>query len=132
MRPYTATEAVETARPRFWDESWDPHTVYLAILPALQAAARAHGYALAVHGSTRRDFDLIAVPWVEEYSNPDILAAALQTAACGLVSTIVGSWEGRGSSTAAQAWTRKPNGRFAIVLPIGMQHFLDLSIVGAQ
>lgn len=31
---------------------------------------REHGYALAVHGSVNSDFDLIAVPWVEEAGDP--------------------------------------------------------------
>lgn len=39
--------------------------VYAAALyPDLAALFRRHGYALAVHGSLQRDFDLIAVPWV--------------------------------------------------------------------
>jgi hypothetical protein len=31
---------------------------------------REHGYALAVHGSVGTDFDLIAVPWVDEAGTP--------------------------------------------------------------
>jgi hypothetical protein len=31
---------------------------------------RAHGYALAVHGSVGNDFDLVAVPWVDEAGDP--------------------------------------------------------------
>lgn len=31
----------------------------------LAEIARAHGYALAVHGSLARDFDLICIPWIE-------------------------------------------------------------------
>ena len=41
--------------------------VYAAALyPDLAEIAREHGYALAVHGSLARDFDLIAVPWREK------------------------------------------------------------------
>ena len=43
--------------------------VYAAIYPALAKVFQKHGYALAVHGSLARDFDLIAVPWVEKPSN---------------------------------------------------------------
>lgn len=39
--------------------------VYAALYPQLAAIFVKHGYALAVHGSMARDFDLIAVPWVE-------------------------------------------------------------------
>jgi len=45
--------------------------VYAAALyPELAAVFRAHGYALAVHGSLQRDFDLVAIPWVEAPSLP--------------------------------------------------------------
>lgn len=38
---------------------------YCCLYPKLAAIARSHGYALAVHGSLQRDFDLVAVPWTE-------------------------------------------------------------------
>jgi hypothetical protein len=38
---------------------------------------RSHGYALAVHGSVACDFDLIAVPWVDEAADPDDVVTAL-------------------------------------------------------
>lgn len=41
------------------------------IYPQLADIFRRHGYALAVHGSVQRDFDLIAVPWVEEAGEPE-------------------------------------------------------------
>jgi len=37
---------------------------------------REHGYALAVHGSVGTDFDLIAVPWVDEAGDPDAVIEA--------------------------------------------------------
>lgn len=43
----------------------------VALYPVLAKIFQKHGYALAVHGSMMRDFDLIAVPWVEEPSRPD-------------------------------------------------------------
>lgn len=40
--------------------------VYAAALyPELAELVRLHGYALAVHGSIARDFDLVCIPWVE-------------------------------------------------------------------
>lgn len=46
--------------------------VYAAALyPDLCPLFHRHGYALAVHGSLARDFDLIAVPWREDISHPD-------------------------------------------------------------
>lgn len=41
--------------------------------PELAVVFRQHGYALAVHGSLRRDFDLVAVPWVEKPSPPEVV-----------------------------------------------------------
>jgi hypothetical protein len=57
---------------------------YKSVLPKMQEAAKKCGYALAVHGSMRRDLDLIASPWVENHSDKDELAKAIQLAACGM------------------------------------------------
>ncbi len=53
--------------------------LYANLYPKMVEVARAHGYALAVHGSMSRDLDLIAVPWVERPSEPDALVKALAT-----------------------------------------------------
>jgi len=43
--------------------------VYAAALyPELAKIFQRHGYALAVHGSLAKDFDLIAIPWSETLS----------------------------------------------------------------
>lgn len=48
------------------------------LYPKLAEIFRSHGYALAVHGSVSTDFDLIAVPWVEEAGEPaDVIAECL-------------------------------------------------------
>ncbi len=51
---------------------------YAALYPDLVTAARTHGYALAIHGSLTRDFDLIAVPWTQEASEGLELIKSLQ------------------------------------------------------
>lgn len=52
--------------------------VYAAALyPDLCPIFHRHGYALAVHGSLARDFDLIAVPWAESVSPPDVVLAGI-------------------------------------------------------
>lgn len=56
--------------------------VYAAALyPDLAMIAREHGYALAVHGSLARDFDLIAVPWREKdkVSEPKVVVKAMKS-----------------------------------------------------
>jgi len=45
--------------------------IYVGLYPELAEIARSHGYALAVHGSMARDFDLICIPWVKEPSSPE-------------------------------------------------------------
>ena len=47
--------------------------VYCALYPELAQIARKHGYALAIHGSMARDFDLICIPWAEKTSPPQIV-----------------------------------------------------------
>lgn len=55
--------------------------VYAAALyPELAKIFQKHGYALAVHGSLRKDLDLIAVPWAEKISpHEDILEEIAET-----------------------------------------------------
>jgi hypothetical protein len=97
---------------------------YLSRLPVIREAARAHGYAIGMHGSMRRDMDLIAVPWREGASDADTLAEAIQKAACGITQS-------------KYQWERKPAGRVAISMPICWTHrhgvasdgHIDLSVV---
>lgn len=52
--------------------------VYMAgIYPRLAEIARAHGYALAVHGSCARDLDVVFVPWADEVSSPEEVIDAI-------------------------------------------------------
>lgn len=44
--------------------------VYACLYSELAELFREHGYALAVHGSLQRDFDLIAIPWTDSPSSP--------------------------------------------------------------
>lgn len=47
--------------------------VYAAIYAELAEITRKHGYALAIHGSLSRDFDIIAIPWIELPNDPDVV-----------------------------------------------------------
>lgn len=47
--------------------------IYCALYPELAEICREHGYALAVHGSMARDFDLVAIPWIEVPSDPQVV-----------------------------------------------------------
>lgn len=80
---------------------------FVSRVPAIREAARACGYAIGLHGSMRRDLDLIAVPWRDGASSKDELAHAIALAACGLAR------EGR-----KYQWETKPAGRVATSLPL--------------
>lgn len=79
---------------------------YLSRLPAIREAAKEHGYAIGVHGSERRDFDLMAMQWRADASDKDTLARAIAEAACGI------------RREGAYDWEAKPSGRFAVSIPI--------------
>lgn len=80
-------------------------TFYKSILPELRKIAKEHGYALGLHGTMTRDLDLIAVPWIEVYSDKDILVKDIQKAACGF-------------TMSEYSWEQKPNSRIATCFPI--------------
>lgn len=61
-----------------------PPTLYAAMYPELLRVAKAHGYALAVHGSMTRDFDLIAVPWTEAAGDPQPMIEEMKHAIGGV------------------------------------------------
>ena len=95
-----------------------PALAYLISYPLLRRIAREQGYALALHGSLARDFDLVAIPWTDEATDADALVRAIceQT---DLTDT------GRGA-------TDKPHGRRCFTLKgvTGMPHgWVDLSVM---
>ena len=93
--------------PGTWYEAKDRDDLqafFLSRLPAIREAAREHGYAIGLHGSMRRDLDLIATPWREGASDKDALAHAIAMAACGI--TREGPYQ----------WEQKPLGRVAASL----------------
>lgn len=74
-------------------------------LPRIRDMAKLHGYAIGLHGSMRRDLDLIAVPWAENYSSRNELARVVMMATCGM-------------EQATFQWEQKPNGRMATSIPV--------------
>ena len=87
-----------------------------AMYPDLAKIARDHGYALAVHGSMARDFDLVAVPWTDEACEPDTLVTAMLA--------------GRAARLIGGEPSVKPHGRRAYTLSIGFgECAIDLSFM---
>lgn len=90
---------------------------YCALYPKLAELAMGHGYALAVHGSLGRDFDLVAIPWRvwPIPSEPDAVVAAL-----------VRRFDAREIGPP----TEKPHGRVAYTLSVGFgECAVDLSFM---
>ena len=53
--------------------------VYCAIYAGLAEIARSFGYALTIHGSMARDFDIVAVPWAATIGTPQQVVEAICT-----------------------------------------------------
>lgn len=94
-----------------------PMMVYASMFERLLKTARKHGYCLLPHGSMQRDFDLIAVPWVEKCSSPEILAKAL----CKKM------WWGGG--VLQEEPEKKPHRRLGYTIVVGREWYIDLSII---
>lgn len=96
-------------------------SILASILPVLREAARFKGYAVTVHGSLKRDIDLVAVAWTERA----VPASELVEVVCGAISGVLGNCIILGGPT------EKPHGRIAwtLVHP-GFAGEIDLSVVG--
>jgi hypothetical protein len=101
---------------------------YVALYPMLLQVARRHGYALAVHGSLHKDFDLVAIPWVDEASNALTLIQAIKKA-----TRTVTQHEKTDHLLKDCRPTSKPHGRVAYSLHVtshGMYGgYLDISVM---
>ncbi|WP_437187793.1 hypothetical protein SH668x_001204 [Planctomicrobium sp. SH668] len=91
--------------------------LYASLYPDLAIICRNHGFALAVHGSLQRDFDLIAVPWVDLPSKPDdVIKEVTSTFALRQI----------GDATA------KLHGRLCYTLSFTGSCYLDFSFIGIE
>ena len=89
--------------------------IYAAcVYPKLAELCRKYGYALAVHGSLARDFDLICIPWTETVATPEFIVGAITKK---FAVKPIGSFENKG------------HGRLAITLSWAGEAFMDLSFV---
>jgi hypothetical protein len=91
--------------------------IYAAMLNGAREMCESHGYALAIHGSMSRDFDIIAIPWREDCSPPSSVIASLTYALHHLI-------DGK-----AEGPEQKPHGRIAWAIPMGNGAVLDVSIM---
>lgn len=108
-----------------------PAAAYVTLYPELVRVAREHGYALAVHGSVRRDFDLVAIPWTDEATDALTLIKALKAATGGV--THGSEWD---DCVPDCSPTKKPHGRVAYSVHFTEQGakgpYLDVSVMPRQ
>lgn len=101
---------------------------YVALYPMLLQIAKDHGYSLAVHGSVHRDFDLVAIPWIEEAAEPLALIQAFKIATAAVT-----THEEFDDLLPDCKPTSKPHGRTAYSLHVTNQGmwggYLDVSIM---
>lgn len=97
--------------------------IYAQLLPKIREAGKQMGYAIAVHGSMRRDFDLLAVPWVEDAKPAQELVDFIAKAVHGFV---IGNVHDRGE---LRDPTRQPHGRMSWNICWGGNVFIDLSVM---
>jgi hypothetical protein len=88
-------------------------------LPAIEKVAHEHGYAVGVHGSMMRDFDLIAAPWSIDASSSGVLAEAVAKAIGGYILA-----ENFGDNPMP-----KPHGRVGYTIMVGGGAYIDLSVM---
>lgn len=91
-----------------------PFAFYCQLWIVMQETAQACGYALTLHGTIRRDMDVVAVPWTPQAVSAEVLVAKL----CR-----------RHQFERDRYWTAKPHGRRAIRLLPGGQGYVDLSVM---
>lgn len=101
---------------------------YACIYSALIPVARAHGYALAIHGTMARDLDLIAVPWTEDAAEPLTLIKVLKVATATVTHTSCGD-----KFFPECEPTQKPHGRVSYTLHFtnrgGEGAYIDVSVM---
>lgn len=109
---------------------------YNRLIEPLRERARELGYALGVHGSLKRDIDLIAAPWTEDAEHPFILARELRKVAEVVVGYAEPAMHERSDwHEMGMPGSTKPHGRLCWTfmlkrgLPPGKCPYLDLSVM---
>ena len=94
---------------------------FINLLPIINKVAKEHGYAITIHGSLQRDYDLVAIPWTDKVSTCNNLIAAIEKACGGFQLERV--------SKKRPYYTRKPHGRKAYIIHLGAGVYMDISVM---
>jgi len=96
----------------------DNNAIFWAIQwPKIRESAAKCGWAVGIHGSAVHDLDLMAMPWVEEHTTADELAAILSD-------NVDNSHRGYVKSNDGD----KPNGRIVYTIFAG-DSYIDLNVI---
>lgn len=94
--------------------------LYVMMWEGMVETARARGYAVAVHGTLNRDFDVVAIPWTDEAVSAEELVAAI-------VDRL--SWIRDNGAPMVDGPQDKPHGRRAWTIPFMANFAIDLSVM---
>jgi len=109
----------------------DSRPKYEALIGPIRETARALGYAVGVHGTLKRDIDLIACPWVDTAVDARTLAEAIRDVCRehnGGIAHMTpveqdDPWHLAGCPT------KKPHGRLTWSYHLGGGPYIDLSVM---
>jgi len=97
---------------------WMP-CLYAEYYGQLKGIARKHGYALAVHGTLRKDLDLIAVAWIPKAKGPlQMLWEMTKYIGVNYTKKALIAHSGK-----------KPHGRVAYTIVTGGGGYIDISVI---
>jgi hypothetical protein len=99
--------------------------IYSQLLPRVRAIGKKLGYAIAIHGTLTRDFDMLAVPWIKSAAAPDVLVKAIADEVGGFV---IGRRKIKHGYVSDRPNVR-PHGRLSWNICWGGRAFIDLSVM---
>lgn len=98
---------------------------YIPTLIRLSIRCRELGYALTVHGSMSRDFDVVAIPWTDAAVSAEELFSEL----CKEVNGSLGSFEQGKKYFEMGSPGAKAHGRLVWSIYLDGHHYVDLSVM---
>lgn len=116
-----------TSKDRFQNDS--SPVGFLAFLPSLRKLCEESGYALAVHGSLCRDYDMIAVAWTHPAVPAHELIGRIAKRFGGKIQN---DDDGDPYDFIKRGAEPKPHGRYAWTIHLMSGPMLDISVVGPE
>lgn len=104
---------------------------YELLIGPLRDRARELGYAIGVHGTLKRDIDLVACPWTTEAVDARTLAEALQAVASEINGRASMGWRADQPPEFSLNGCpgHKPHGRLCWTFVLGGGPYIDLSVM---